>query len=70
MKAQYYSMQTLETSEFFTGHKEMNLLKLKIMEKEKQLKRKINKAEWSKSHRGKLKETITKLRFVLNICHF
>ena len=69
MKAQYYSMQCLETSEFFTGHKEMNLLKLKIVEKEKDLKRKVNKAEWSKGQRSRLKETITQLRFVLNICY-
>ena len=68
LKAQYYSMQCLETSDFFTGHKEMNLLKLKIVEKEKDLKRKANKAVWSKGQRVKLKETITKLRFVLNIC--
>ena len=68
LKAQYYSMQCLETSDFFTGHKEMNLLKLKIVEKEKDLKRKVNKAGWSKGQRSRLKVTITQLRFVLNIC--
>ena len=49
---------------------ERNKLKLKIVEKEKDLKRKINKAEWSKGQRSRLKETITQLRFVLNICLF
>ena len=41
---------------------------MRLVEKEKDLKRKVNKTVWSKDQRSRLKETITQLRFVLNIC--
>ena len=68
MKSQYYAMQQLENSPLsLVSQVEMNSLKIKIVDKEQELKRKVNKAEWSKGSRSRLKETITKLRFLLNI---
>ena len=56
-------MQGLENSGLsLITHKDMNALKLKIVDKEKELKRKKRKAVLQKGYRGKLKQTINAVR--------
>ena len=55
-------MQGLENSYLsLINRKDVNALKLKIIEKEKELNRKKTKAELEKGYREKLKEIITTL---------
>lgn len=62
LKSQFFNMQSLANSGLsLVSSKEMNLLKNKIVEKEKAEKKLIKQAGWQKDHRRRMKETITKL---------
>lgn len=63
MKAQYFNLQGLDNSGFKTleNQKQMNILRQKILVKEKTEKKLISKAQWQKQYRGKKNEMISKL---------